>query len=365
MAGGTESQLVELVTRLDRDCFAPHVLCLYGARAGKSLHFLQALQENDVPVTVLDLSLTFWGKLRGIVEIARYVWCVRPDVIQAVNYHSNLLMRLARPLLPRMVRLVGCIYVEYTAKQLQYERLTSWLCAALVCNSEPLQRQVAGAVRASLVECIPNGIDVGRFADADGEAVRQAFAPGAGRVLLFLGRIARQKAPHLLVEALGAMKREGMLLDDVKLWIVGELEHIDEQARIDEVVMRYALEDAVVQLPAMVNPEAFIAAADVVALPSLWEGLPNVMLEALAAGHPVFASEAANAAGVVRHGVNGWVVPTGDVEALAAVLRDVMMVSDADLTAMREECQVSVQPFAVEAMVRRYEALYERLRARL
>ena len=54
MAGGVERQLVELVTRLDRNIFEPHIVCIYGRRAGRSSHFVRNLVEAHIPVSILD-----------------------------------------------------------------------------------------------------------------------------------------------------------------------------------------------------------------------------------------------------------------------------------------------------------------------
>src|SRR5215468_939275 len=109
MAGGTEHQLVALVSRLDRHRFAPYVICLYGERAGRSLHFFRELQELDVPVSLLDMDWSVWDKAGAVVRLSREVRRIHPHIIQAINYHSNLLMRLARPFLPCNVKLIGCI----------------------------------------------------------------------------------------------------------------------------------------------------------------------------------------------------------------------------------------------------------------
>lgn len=364
MTGGTEQQLVELVTRLDRSRFEPAVLCLYGERAGRSLHFLPHLQEAGIPVTVLDLERTIGGKLRGLVEICRYVRQNEPAIVQTVNYHSSLLTRLGHFLLPRSAQLIGCVYVEYTAKQLLYERLSSWMCRAVVCNSVQLERQIRAASNHQDIEVIPNGIDLKRFSGSISRSLRQRFSPSAHRVVLFVGRISYQKSPHLLAEALAILKRETTLPRDVGVWIVGEIDDTGEQTLLNDAVSKAGLGDVVIQLPAVDCPEMLYAAADVVVLPSRWEGLPNVMLEALAAGRPVIVSEAANRDGLIRHGVNGWVFPTGDAVRLAAILSEVLELSGEDLSAMRSVCQETTFAFDVEKMVASYERLYERISAR-
>lgn len=361
MAGGTEQQLVELVTRLDTRRYEPMILCLYGERAGRSLHFLPRLRECGIPVTILDLDWTAGSKLRGLVEIWRYLWRVKPDVVQPVNYHSNLLVRLASPALPRSVRLIGCVYVEYTWKQLVYERLSAWRCDALVCNSRIVEQQlcqVAGEVR---IEVIPNGIDLDRFAGTRDAMSGQHRVCGSKRVLLFVGRIAYQKSPHLLAQALGILKDWGELSDDVVAWVVGEVEDAAEQAQLESVIAQYDLADVVVQFLAVDDPERFYEAAHLLVLPSQWEGLPNVTLEALASGLPVIVSDAANRDGVVMPGSNGWEFPNGDAVRLAEILRFVLG-NDGYLSDMRLACRKSVCGYGVEDMVGKYQQLYDGLR---
>src|SRR5690606_18975865 len=101
--------------------------------------------------------------------------------------------------------------------------------------------------------------------------------------------------------------------------------------------------------------------ADFTVLFSLWEGLPGVVLESLATGRPVVVSDAANNAGIVRHGVNGWVVPTGDIEMLAQVLASVVALSDEARKSMAVACQRSAAVYDMALMVRAYEQVYGEL----
>ncbi len=363
MSGGVERQVMELVTRLDRARFEPQVLCLYGERAGRSLHFLPRLQAASVPVEVFDLGWGAADKLRGIASIIRAAWRFRPHILHAVNYHSNLLTRLARPLLPPGVKLIGSVRTEYTPKQLRYERLSGWLCAALVCNSPHLQRQLVeqAGIPARRVTYIPNGVDTERFAVTPAPEQSAALRGGAACVLAMFGRVTRQKSPQLLAQALGLLRERGQLAPDVRALIVGEREDGAVQAELESAVSRYDLSAMLQQYDATPQPEIFYHAADFTVLASLWEGLPNVALESLAAGKPVILSEAANAAGVIEPGVTGWVVRTGDIEQLAEMLHTALTLPDDALATMRTNCLRRAEAFAMPRMVESYEALYARL----
>lgn len=361
MSGGTEHQLTDLIMRLDRSRFQPHVLCLYGETTGRSLHFAPALRAAGVPVHVLDLGWSPLDKLRGVAALVQDVWRVRPHVLHAVNYHGSLFMRLGRPFMPPALKLVSAVQVEYTPKQLVYERLSGWMCAAIVVNSPHLQRQLIEGARQppERIPLIYNGIDIERFATNHDPGLRNQIAPGGARVVVTLGRVTRQKSPHLLAEAVGLMKSRGWLPSGTRVLVVGESENEEYQQRLNDAIQKYNLASILTQHPRTSQPEAFYHAADITVLASLWEGLPNVVLESLASGRPVVVSQAANAAGVIEHGVTGWVTRTGDVEHLAETLREVLCLTDEQLTVMRGRCIQEASKYAMHQMVDRYQQVYD------
>jgi glycosyltransferase involved in cell wall biosynthesis len=365
MAGGVERQLTELVTRLDRTRFDPHVMCLYGERAGRSLHFSPQLRKAGIPLYLLDLGWSPADKLRGLIRIGRITWRVRPQILHVFNYHSNLLARIARPFLPPSIKLIGSVRTLYSSKQLLYERLSQWTCTVIICNSPHLQQSLIEQARipATKVICIPNGVDMERFAQNPNPALSKQVKDGAGRVLVMFGRITQQKSQHLLAQALGIVKERGQLPTGTRAVIVGEQQDSAIQALLEDAIRRNQLDDVVVQYSQTKQPEAFYHATDVIILATLWEGLPNVALESLASGHPVVISEAANAARIIEHGVTGWVVQTGDVESLAETLHLVLTLTDDQLAGMRDKCLRRAADFAVPRMVEHYETLYHRLRA--
>jgi glycosyltransferase involved in cell wall biosynthesis len=361
-AGGIESQLTELTIRLDRTRFEPHIICLYSERAGRSRHFLPRLQAAGISVQVLDLGWSAADKLRGWLSIIRATWQLRPHILYAANYHSNLLTSLARPFLPPGTRLIGSVETVYTPRQIFYERLSWWLCAAIICNSPHLQRQLIGAgIPITRVTHIPNGVDTSRFGAIPAPERTQALRARATRVLAMFARVSEQKSPHLLAQAVGRLKRANQLPPGTRVLLIGERENEAVQVRLDQAVAQDDLA-GVFQLHAPTDcPEAYYHAADVTVLASLWEGLPNVVLESLAAGRPVVISEAANATGVIEHGITGWVVRTGDVAHLAEILAVVLSLPNVELDAMRAACVRKAEEYAMPHLLNRHQALYEQI----
>ncbi|MHB8628333.1 MAG: glycosyltransferase family 4 protein [Aggregatilineales bacterium] len=363
VAGGVERHLTELVTHLDRSLFDPHVLILYGERAGRAPNFGPRLQSAGVPYETLDLGWSPFDKVRGIIGIVRAAWRFRPDVLHALNYHSNLLTRFARLLLPPRIKLLGSMRGTYTPKQLLYERLSWRICARIVVNSPALQRLLVeqGHVPVRRVVYIPNGVDTARFAMTPAPTFREQLAPGARRVLVSIGRIAAEKQMHWLAQAIGMLKRKQRLPNGTHIFIVGSAQSPDSLHLLNQAIAADGLETIITHCPNTDQPELYYHAADATVLFSPAEGMPNVVLESLAAGRPVIISENANAAGLIEHGLTGWVVPTADVGALAETLHAVLNLTDAELAAFHEPCILRAQEFSLSGMVECYETLYESL----
>jgi glycosyltransferase involved in cell wall biosynthesis len=187
------------------------------------------------------------------------------------------------------------------------------------------------------VRVIPNGVDAALFRPMDRrEARRLCGLPQAGPVVLTVGGIYDGKGQHLVIEALPELVREHPRLLYVMVGSPrpGEryLQRLEEHARALEI------EDHV----RMVGPRPhgelarWFSAADLSVLASRSEGWPNVLLESLACGTPVVATDVGGTAEIVRDGQDGLLVPFGDQAALGeAIRRALRMPWNRDLLASR------------------------------
>jgi glycosyltransferase involved in cell wall biosynthesis len=358
MAGGIESQLIELVTRLDRERFEPYLLCLYGPPA-RSLHFAPQVRAAHIPLMTLDLGWGITDKIRAVASIIATVRRVRPQIVQTEGYHANLLTRLAAPCLPPL-KLIGSLRGVPTRKQLLYERLSQGVCRRIVVNAPHLQEMlVVGArIPASKVFTIPNGITVEHYAQPHDGRWREQIAPFAHRVFVSLGRISFEKNMHWLVRGLALLKQQEKLPPDIRLFIVGPVQDLEAKRLLDETIRQHGLEAIVQHHAETVHPEDYYHACDVSVLYSPAEGLPNVCLESLAAGRPVLISQMANAAGVIEDGVTGWVVRLHDPEHLAETFSRIITLPESELAKMREACVQRAHDYRADALVERYMRLY-------
>jgi phosphatidylinositol alpha-mannosyltransferase len=224
---------------------------------------------------------------------------------------------------------------------------------AAVAVSRAAGRFVAPVVPGE-VEIVPNGVDVERFA-RPGASV--AGLPD-GRILLWVGRLDPQKGFPIMVRAFGRLATE---FPDLSLVVAGDgrdrhaTDLLNEDART-RVRMLGSVPN--VELP------AYLAAADVFASPATGhESFGIVLVEALAAGVPVVASDIPGYREVIRAGVDGLLVPPSDAAALASAIRRVL--AEPDLASgLAHAGRARAREFSWDVVVPRIEAIYERVAGR-
>jgi D-inositol-3-phosphate glycosyltransferase len=244
------------------------------------------------------------------------------------------------------------------------ESRIAWQADRVVAATETERAHLLDAYRAapSRVVVIPCGVDTALFTPGSSEAARAALGLGEGPIVLYVGRIAPIKGLETLLDAVADLRTRGR---PVRLLVIGG--DADEARAGHEASMRrrtrdLGLEASVAFLGAQPQDRLrdYYVAADVTVMPSYYESFGMVALEAMACGRPVIGSRVGGLATTVRDGVTGYLVPEGDVAALAARLGDLL--GDPDL---RDRLGFEGQqwaarhrwPCVAEAVVREYAAL--------
>ncbi len=240
-----------------------------------------------------------------------------------------------------------------------------------VAVGEDLRRKyvAAGVGRPDRYRVIHSGMDVERFraaaalSDSERARLRTELAIPEGAIVIGkISRLEKRKAYHFFVDAAARIlsgvpggQPSAPALPDLRFLIVGDG---PDTGRIASLVAERGLTDSVIFTGYRTDVERIFALCDVVVLTSLWEGLPRVLVQAAAAGKPVVTFDVDGAWEVVREGHNGFVVPSGDVGALAD--RIARLVTDDDLRARMGDAATSMvdDSWTVDAMVERIEALY-------
>lgn len=191
------------------------------------------------------------------------------------------------------------------------------------------------------------------------DGVRREIGLREGELLLFAaGTVVPRKGHMVLLQALKRIATEGCAVPwrlAIAGWRTG-----DEPARLDAFIAEHGLGDRVRLLGQRGDVADWLAAADLFVMPSLWEGLPLAILEAMLAGKVIVASATSGIPEAIVHDQHGLLVPPGGVESLASALR-LVMEDPALRTRLAEAARARAQrEFTIEAMTDRYEALYRR-----
>lgn len=228
---------------------------------------------------------------------------------------------------------------------------------------------VSGALRTRLLELgIPehkilvhhNGIDRERFQLRDsGEARRELGLDPAGKHVLFVGYLVEAKALHILLEAVARLRQQNRLDFTTHLVGCGPLE-----AELRGRAAALGVQDVVRFQGRRPHSEVptWMAAADVFCLPSIREGCPNVMLEALASGRPVVATRVGGIPELARED-NALLVPPADPEALAGALTEALS-RGWDPAALRQSVAGYSWETSADALITAAEASLSRGRKR-
>ena len=312
--GGAERALVALATGLDRDRWRPAVACLAGAGA-----LAGPLREAGIEVACLGVGAR--RPVAAVRALGRALRAQRPALVQGFLFHANVASRLAARLAGRPPVLGGLRVAERRPSRgwhLALDRLTSPLGVGSVCVSTGVERFSVGrgGLDPDRLVVIPNGVDPARF-DAATPVDRAALGvPPGAELCLYVGRLDPQKGLEVLVDAAADVAR------DRPAW---HLAVAGDGPLRDELVARAAaagLGDRVRWLGRRGDVPGLLRAADCLVLPSLWEGMPNVVLEAMAAGLPVVATAVEGTEDLVIPGATGWLVPPGRPGPLADALRE-------------------------------------------
>jgi glycosyltransferase involved in cell wall biosynthesis len=260
--------------------------------------------------------------LSVVARLARLCRRLRVGVWHGHEYKSNLLGLLLRPLQP--MRLVSTVHgwVVRTARTPLYYAVDRWCLARydrVISVSDELDREVAGlGLPAARRRLLPNGIDSRVFQrrlPAQQAPLRQRLGLPPGRLVIGgVGRLSEEKGFDLLIEAGARLQARG---HDLEVWLAGVGPAGPSLVRL---AARRGFGDRLRLLGYQAEPVEVFEALDLFALSSRREGLPNVLLEALALELPAVASRVGGVEQLVEDGVNGLLCPPDDLAALSAAL---------------------------------------------
>ncbi len=317
---GAETQVYRLATGLALRGWRVHLISILQPAA-----YLDSLIRAGVEVLSLDVisGKPTPGVLLRTVRLLRRI---RPSLLITFMYQANLLGRVAGwlagvPIIISSIRneYFGGSNVDKEDRSVRaregWIRRTDRLVRQTVVNSQLVARSLAsrGVVPGEKLTVIPNAVPVDEIAavDVDRQAMRRQLGIGEEDFLwLHVGHMREQKGHGVLLEAFRRLETESQLQ---RLWLVGEGVLREE---VSEKVRQHHLEERVELLGHREDVPVLLQLADALVLASSWEGLPNVLLEAHAAGLPIVSTRVGGVDEIVLDGQSGFLVPPGDPKAL-------------------------------------------------
>jgi glycosyltransferase involved in cell wall biosynthesis len=323
--GGAETYVTLLVRYLDREVFAPRVVVpREGPMNGK-------IREAGVPVDVMSLV-----RAQDLRNLPAFVGYLRSHGVRLINAHgvrAGLFSGLARKRLPVKVAVTEHNLQEWRGKMIprMIDRFIAKNNDIRVTVSKAVANGMvaSGACGPEMIEVIPTAVETARFVtdDARRAAARARFGvPQDALLIAAAGRLHRMKG---FIDLVGAAPKIAAAVPKARIIIGGDGE---ERENLERRVRELGVE-SVVSMPGYLSdvPELY-AAADLFALPSVElegaprEGMPMVILEAMAAGCAIVTTSVSGNTEIVRDDFNGRIAPQQDpaglADAIIAVLND-------------------------------------------
>ncbi len=351
--GGAEKTLYSLATLLDPQRFTvTGVVSLKPAGV-----YAQKLQGLGVPTH--DLGLKGRPRLKDIAALCALIEREKPDIVHALMYQAIQLCRLAKRRSKASFKLVSSPRVNYRTRSaftLLVDRVLKGGDDLLITESEASRAYLIKRLgyAPAKVRTIYNGVDIARWPVSKSERAQKRLELGLGPADILLGAVGRldaQKGHSFLIDAVAKLRTRVT----VRCAIIGEG---PKRTSLEAQIRRQRLEKHVWLLGERSDVTAWLSSFDIFVLPSLWEGLPNALLEAMALGLPVIASSVDGVGEVVRANETGLLVPPRDALSLAKKIAELS--SNAPLRARLGEAarETIGARFTLLEMLSAYEKTY-------
>ena len=352
--GGVQQQLLSLLKAYSRERFNPIFCCL-----GPKEEIGKEIEETKIGFIPLN-KLRYNRFSPGIVlELYRLMKKKQIHVVRTHRYRSNLYGRLAA-FLAGVPVIIASVHDNYRTdkrpKRRIMNRILSKITDKIVAVSENVKEDIIryDSIDPSKIEVIPNGIDVERFnPEKNTTDIRKEFSLEEDDIVIgFIGRIVPAKGLEYLLNALPYLKEE---FKSIKLLIVGEgslVEELKARAKKNNIFDNILFTGRRRDIPEI------LASINIFVMPSIAEGLPNALLEAMAMGKPIVTTEVGGIPEIVKNGFNGLLVPPRDTLSLSKAIKE--LISNDRLAAKLGQAARDLvhDNLSIKAIAQKWQSLY-------
>ena len=363
--GGAQQNTMITTSRLDPEKFA--VTLVSGPQTGSEGEIIGEVRRRGVRLLILRDLVRELSPWRDLVVFVKLVRLMRSGAFSIVHTHSSKAGIIGRaaakaagvPVVVHTVHGWGFHDRMWAPRRWLFVGLERWAAAlsdklivvASVLKETGLRH---GIGREDQYVTIYSGIDLGEFDRPQFDTARtkkELGLPAGVPVVGTVGRLSAQKNPDDLLAVVLKVVRQ---MPEVHFMIVGDG---PLRGRVEESIRAMGISQNVLLTGIRHDVPDLMAVLDVFVLTSLWEGLPRVIPQAMAAGKPVVCTNVDGNAEAVTHGLNGLLVPPKDPDALADAL--LQLLQNPGLAArMGHEGRRRAANFSAEKMVKDIEELY-------
>ncbi len=319
--GGAERVMVNILSHIDKKRIEPILVLLYPFENSPYREFL----SEDVKVAVVkrksDNALEI---LKQLVAFMKVVHKQKPQAILSMLTHNNIMAILAgmifriRTIICEHIPLSEVIKTKEGKKILIFPvrplvKILYRFANRIITVSEGIKSDLVEKfnISDSKIKAIYNPINFERINKISADTVEHPFFEDYVPIVIAIGRLAEQKNFTMLIRAFGRTVTKL----DARLIILGEG---PERAILERLIVALGLSEKVSLVGFQSNPYSFLSNSDVFVLSSLYEGLPMVILEAMACGLPVISTDCKSGPReILKNGRYGLLVPVGDEVALS------------------------------------------------
>ncbi|MFZ5516464.1 MAG: glycosyltransferase [Candidatus Zhuqueibacterota bacterium] len=350
--GGAEDKLVELINHMDSSRFNT-IMCSLGL--GDDIH--DKVLKSGIQLVMMPRKNRFDMGL--LLRLKKMMKENEIDIVMTTLFYADVMGAIAG----RMAGVKAVFSWETISAPEWLIKRRLWpyqfamrYCAKVVSVSKATAKFLIEerGVPAEKVMIIPYGVNLRHYIVGDGNAMRQRLGlNGKDFIIGMVARLHPQKGHQYLFEAARSIVAK---YPHVKFLIVGEGEIRRE---LEESVQKMDLSSNVTFLGHRTDVNDLLKAFDVFTLPSLFEGLPNVVLEAMSAGKPVVATSVDGTVEAVVHGETGLLVPPKDPEKLKDAFIQLIEHKDQARDMGKKGRQRIENVFSLDKQVEAFQNLYE------
>lgn len=291
--------------------------------------------DNRVNVVDLQCSNRF-STLKSLPKLISYLKNKKPEVVFSTLFRTNVIVSLALKLSGVKARLIvrhpNMLYPQKNSGDKLYAKIIKKLAIRsaqsadlVVVTSQMMKEELLSLAKFDIekVKVIPNPVPISDIKKkAKAEPTHEWFKNKNKPIVLSVGRLTMQKNYTTLIKAFALVKKK----IDSRLVILGDGE---ERKKIELNVNELGINDSV-SMPGFVdNPYAYMSRADVFVLPSLWEGFPNVLVEAMACNTSAIATDCpGGSAEILENGKWGIMVGNNNISDLSQAIEKALVSSE-------------------------------------